>query len=330
MNPARQAALGAGIPKEVPCALVNQVCGSGLRSIDMGSHLIARGDADLVLTGGQESMTNAPHVLDGSRYGKKMGHWKMLDSMIHDGLWDVFNDYHMGVTAENLVEQYGVTREQQDRIALTSHERARAALEKGYFKEEIIPLEITGRRGDVTEINEDEGFRRKATMEDFARLKPAFKKDGTVTAGNSSSINDGAAAIVLASDRKVRELGLEPLARIRAFASAGVDPAVMGIGPVPATRRCLDRAGWSIDDLELIEANEAFAGQVAAMNQDLGWDMERVNVNGGAIVLGHPIGASGARLLTTLLHEMRRRDAHKGLVTLCVGGGMGVAMAVER
>jgi len=330
MNPARQAALGAGIPVSAPCALINQVCGSGLRSIDMGAQLIQRGDTGLVVTGGQESMTNAPHVLRGSRAGKKMGEWPMVDSMVHDGLWDIFHDYHMGSTAENIVERYGISREEQDRYALSSHERARAALEDGRFREEIIAIDVPVKRGETEQISEDEGFRRKATMEQFARLRPVFKKDGSVTAGNSSSINDGAAAVVLASEAKAEALGIEPLARIKAFASAGVEPAFMGLGPVPATRRCLERAGWSIKDLDLIEANEAFAAQVMAMNRDLGWDSERINVNGGAIVLGHPIGASGARLLTTLLHEMGRRDARKGLVTLCVGGGMGVAMAVER
>lgn len=330
MNPARQAALAAGIPNRVPCALVNQVCGSGLRSVQWARQMIATQEAELVIAGGQESMTNAPHCLLNSRSGKRMGPWELQDTMVHDGLWDAFNDYHMGVTAENLVEQFGISREEQDEHAVESFRKARAALKDGRFLEEIVPVLVTPKRGDPITIECDEGLDKEVTMEGLAKLRPAFKPDGTVTAGNSSKINDGSAVVVLASDAKTKSLGITPLARIKAFATVGVDPATMGIGPVPATRRCLELAGWSIDDLDLAEANEAFSGQAIAVAHQLGWDMDKVNVNGGAVALGHPIGASGARVLCTLVSEMCRRDAKRGLATLCIGGGMGVAMAIER
>lgn len=330
MNPARQSALGAGLPKTVPCALVNQVCGSGLRSVQWARQMIATQEAELVIAGGQESMTNAPHCLPSSRTGKRMGPWELQDTMVHDGLWDVFNDYHMGVTAENLVDQFGISREEQDHHALDSFHKAQSAHKDGRFLEEIVPLRITPKRGDPIEIQCDEGLNKEVTLEGLAKLRPAFKPDGSVTAGNSSKINDGSAAVVLASNAKMKSLGLTPLARIKAFATVGVDPATMGLGPVPASRRCLELAGWSIDDLDLIEANEAFSAQAIAVARELGWDTNKVNVNGGAVTLGHPIGASGARVLCTLISEMCRRDVHKGLATLCIGGGMGVAMAVER
>lgn len=330
MNPARQAALAAGIPKGVPCALVNQVCGSGLRSVQWGRQMIATHEAELVIAGGQESMTNAPHCLPHSRSGKRLGPWELLDTMAYDGLRDAFNDYHMGVTAENLVEQFGITREEQDEHAVASYHKAQTALKEGRFKDEIVPMEITRKRGEPISIDCDEGLAIEVSMESLAKLRPAFKPDGTVTAGNSSKINDGSAVVVLASKAKTQHLGLTPLARIKAFATVGVDPATMGIGPVPATRKCLELAGWNISDLDLIEANEAFSGQAIAVARQLGWDMDRVNVNGGAVALGHPIGASGARVLCTLVSEMCRRDVKKGLATLCIGGGMGVAMAIER
>ena len=330
MNPARQAALAAGIPKKTPCTLVNQVCGSGLRSVQWARQLIATGEAELVVAGGQESMTNAPHCLPGSRFGQRMGPWKLEDTMIHDGLWDVFNDYHMGITAENLAARFGISRQDQDRAALDSWQKARQADESGRFAEEIVAVEAPAARGTSKRIDKDEGLDKAITMESLSRLKPAFKPDGTVTAGNASKINDGSAVVVVASSRAAQRLGLEPLARIKSFATSGVDPAEMGIGPVPATRRCLELAGWPVGGLDLIEANEAFAAQSLAVSSQLGWDTSKVNVNGGAIALGHPIGASGARILVTLLYEMRRRNAAKGLATLCIGGGMGIAMAVER
>lgn len=330
-NPARQAAIGAGLPVEVPAMTVNKVCGSGMKAVHMAVQAIRCGDAELVIAGGQENMNQAPHLLRGSRNGMRMGEWPLVDSMIHDGLWDIFNDYHMGCTAENLVERYGISREEQDAFAAASQQKAEAAQKANRFAEEIVPFEIPRRKQDPLVFDVDEFPRHGTTSESLAKLRPAFKTDsGSVTPGNASGINDGAAALLVASARKARELGLEPLARIVAYANAGVDPAIMGTGPIPATRRCLERAGWQVGDLDLVEANEAFAAQAIAVNRDLGWDTARVNVNGGAIALGHPIGASGARILVTLLHEMRKRDVHRGLATLCIGGGQGVATAVER
>jgi acetyl-CoA C-acetyltransferase len=331
MNPARQAAIGAGLPVEVPAMTVNKVCGSGMKAVHLAVQAIRSGDAELVVAGGQENMNQAPHLLRGSRKGMRMGEWPLIDSMIHDGLWDIFNDYHMGCTAENLVDRYGISREEQDDFAAASQQKAEAAQQANRFADEIVPVEIPRRKQDPLVFDVDEFPRHGTTSESLAKLRPAFRTDsGTVTPGNASGINDGAAALIVASARKAQELGLTPLARIAAYANAGVDPAIMGTGPVPATRRCLERAGWQVGDLELIEANEAFAAQAIAVNRELGWDTARVNVNGGAIALGHPIGASGARILVTLLHEMRRRDLGKGLATLCIGGGQGVATAVER
>ncbi|MGB5474695.1 MAG: acetyl-CoA C-acetyltransferase [Gammaproteobacteria bacterium] len=330
-NPARQAAIEAGLPVEVPALTVNKVCGSGMKAVHMAVQAIRCGDADLIVAGGQENMNLAPHILRGSRTGMRMGEWPLVDSMIQDGLWDIFNDYHMGCTAENLVDRYGISREEQDDFAAASQQKAEAAQKAGRFADEIVPVEIPRRKQEPLVFDVDEFPRHGTTGESLARLRPAFRTEhGTVTPGNASGINDGAAALLIASARRAQELGLEPLARIAGYGNAGVDPAIMGTGPVPATRRCLARAGWQIGDLELIEANEAFAAQAIAVNRDLGWDTARVNVNGGAIALGHPIGASGARILVTLLHEMRRRDLHKGLATLCIGGGQGVATAVER
>ncbi|MEQ5835371.1 acetyl-CoA C-acetyltransferase [Marinobacter sp. NFXS9] len=329
-NPARQAAINAGLPAGVPALTINKVCGSGLKAVHMAVQSIRCGDADLIIAGGQESMSQAPHVLPNSRNGQRMGDWKLIDTMVNDGLWDAFNGYHMGITAENIVEKYGISREEQDNFAAASQQKAAAAREAGYFDDQIVPVTIPQRKGDPLIVDKDEGPRAGVTGESLAKLKPAFKKDGSVTAGNASSINDGAAAVVVCSAEKAQALGLTPLATIRAHASAGVDPQIMGTGPIPATRRCLERAGWSVDDLDLIEANEAFAAQAISVNRDLGWNTDNVNVNGGAIALGHPIGASGCRILVTLLHEMQRRDAKKGLATLCIGGGMGVALAVER
>jgi len=328
-NPARQAALRAGLPERVPATTINKVCGSGLKAVMLGAQAIAQGDADVVVAGGQESMSLAPHLLPGSREGYRMGDAKMLDSMIVDGLWDVFNQYHMGVTAENVAREYAVAREEQDEFALASQHKAEAAQKAGRLRDEIAPLEVPAKKGTI-HFADDEYPRHGATLEALRALKPAFDPAGTVTAGNASGINDGAAAVVLASPAKAVELGLAPLARVRAYASAGVDPKLMGMGPVPASRRCLARAGWSVADLDLVEVNEAFAAQAIAVNRQMGWDAARVNVNGGAIALGHPIGASGCRILVTLLYEMRRRDAKRGLASLCIGGGMGVALAVER
>ncbi len=327
-NPARQAAIRAGLPDMIPAMTINKVCGSGLKAAMLGAQSIANGDADIVVAGGQESMSLAPHVLMGSRDGFRMGDAKMVDSMIVDGLWDVYNQYHMGVTAENVAKEYAVTREEQDEFAVASQNKTESAQKAGRFRDEIVPYEVPSRKGPIS-FADDEYPRHGATLEAMKSLKPAFDKAGTVTAGNASGINDGAAAVVLASANKARELGLKPLARIRAFASAGVDPKYMGMGPVPASKRCLSRAGWSPKDLDLMEINEAFAAQAIAVNRQMGWDTGKVNVNGGAIALGHPIGASGCRILVTLLHEMRKRDAKKGLASLCIGGGMGVAMAVE-
>ncbi len=328
-NPARQAAIQAGLPHMIPAMTINKVCGSGLKAAMLGAQSIANGDADIVVAGGQESMSMAPHVLPGSRDGYRMGDAKMVDSMIVDGLWDVYNQYHMGVTAENVAKEYAVTREEQDEFAVASQHKTEAAQKAGRFKDEIIPVEVPSRKGPVT-FADDEYPRHGATLDALRSLKPAFDKNGTVTAGNASGINDGAAAVVLASARKAKELGLKPIARVKAFASAGVDPKYMGMGPVPASKRCLSRAGWEPKDLDLMEINEAFAAQAIAVNRQVGWDTAKVNVNGGAIALGHPIGASGCRILVTLLHEMQKRGAKKGLASLCIGGGMGVALAVER
>ena len=329
-NPARQAAIAAGLPHAVPALSLNKVCGSGLKAVHLAAQAIALGDADLVLAGGQESMSLAPYVLPKARTGLRLGHAQLEDSLIRDGLWDAFNDYHMGITAENLAERYGITREQQDAFAADSQRKAAEAIAAGRFGDEITPISIPQRKGDPVLFDTDEQPRAGTTAEALAKLRPAFKKDGTVTAGNASTINDGAALLLLASAKKAKALGLPVLAWIRGYASAGVDPAVMGIGPVPATQKTLSKAGWRIGDLDLIEANEAFAAQALAVNQELGWDTARVNVNGGAIALGHPIGASGARILVTLVHELIRRDARKGLATLCIGGGQGVAIAIER
>ncbi|MBS0292662.1 acetyl-CoA C-acetyltransferase [Stenotrophomonas sp. PS02297] len=329
-NPARQAAIAAGLPHAVPALSLNKVCGSGLKAVHLAAQAIALGDADLVLAGGQESMSLAPYVLPKARTGLRLGHAQLEDSLIRDGLWDAFNDYHMGITAENLAERYGITREQQDAFAADSQRKAAEAIAAGRFGDEITPISIPQRKGDPVLFDTDEQPRAGTTADALAKLRPAFKKDGTVTAGNASTINDGAAVLLLASAQKAKALGLPVLAWIRGYASAGVDPAVMGIGPVPATQKTLSKAGWRIGDLDLIEANEAFAAQALAVNQELGWDTARVNVNGGAIALGHPIGASGARILVTLVHELIRRDARKGLATLCIGGGQGVAIAIER
>jgi acetyl-CoA C-acetyltransferase len=329
-NPARQAAIAAGLPVDVPAMTINKVCGSGLKSVQLAVQAIRCGDAEIIVAGGQESMNLAPHVLPGSRTGMRMGDWKLVDSMINEGLWDIFNDYHMGCTAENLVDRYNLTREEQDAFSAGSQQKAEAAQKANRFAEEIIPIEIPRRKQPALVFDTDEFPRHGTTAESLAKLKPAFRPDGTVTAGNASGINDGAAVVLVTSARVARELGLEPLATIAAYSNAGVDPAYMGIGPVPATRRCLDKAGWSVDDLDLIEANEAFAAVSLAVGRELGFDNDKVNVNGGAIALGHPIGASGTRILVTLLHEMRKRDVRKGLATLCIGGGQGVALAVER
>ncbi|MAA75861.1 MAG: acetyl-CoA C-acyltransferase [Salinisphaeraceae bacterium] len=329
-NPARQASIKAGIPDSVPAMTLNKVCGSGLRTVMLAAQSVCLGDADLIVAGGQENMSMAPHVLPNSRNGTKMGDASLKDSMIVDGLWDAFNNFHMGMTAENLADKYGISRQEQDEFAATSQQRAERAMGEGRFKSEIIPVSIPQRKGDPKIFDTDEFPRAGVTAEGLAGLRPAFRKDGSVTAANASGINDGAAILVVASEAKAQALGIEPLATIAAYGNAGVDPAYMGIGPVPATQRCLDRAGWSVDDLELVEANEAFAAQALAVTRELKWDLARVNVNGGAIALGHPIGASGARILVTLLHEMKKREVSRGLATLCIGGGQGVALAVER
>jgi len=328
MNPARQASLGAGIPIEVPAWGVNQVCGSGLRAVALGYQAIANGDSDIAVVGGQESMSLAPHCAH-LRAGVKMGNFDMVDTMIKDGLWDAFNGYHMGNTAENVARQWQITRQQQDEFAVGSQQKAEAAQKAGKFKDEITPVTIKGRKGDVV-VDTDEYPKHGTTLDVIAKLRPAFDKEGTVTAANASGINDGAAALVLMKASEAAKLGKTPLARIASWAQAGVDPKVMGTGPIPASRAALKKAGWSAADLDLIEANEAFAAQACAVNKDLGWDTSKVNVNGGAIALGHPIGASGARVLVTLLYEMQKRNAKKGLATLCIGGGMGIAMCVER
>ncbi|WP_432219213.1 acetyl-CoA C-acetyltransferase [Pseudomonas kribbensis] len=329
-NPARQSAIKAGLPHAVPAMTLNKVCGSGLKALHLGAQAIRCGDADVIIAGGQENMSLANYVMPDARTGLRMGHAQIVDTMISDGLWDAFNDYHMGITAENLVEKYEISREQQDAFAAASQQKAAAAIEAGRFVDEITPILIPQRKGDPVAFKVDEQPRGDTTAESLAKLRPAFKKDGSVTAGNASSLNDGAAAVILMSAEKAKALGLPVLAKIAAYANAGVDPAIMGIGPVSATRRCLDKAGWNIGQLDLIEANEAFAAQSLAVAKDLQWDLEKVNVNGGAIALGHPIGASGCRVLVTLLHEMIKRDAKKGLATLCIGGGQGVALALER
>jgi acetyl-CoA C-acetyltransferase len=329
-NPARQAAIKAGLPHAVPAMTLNKVCGSGLKALHLGAQAIRCGDAEVIIAGGQENMSLSNYVLPGARTGLRMGHSQMIDSMISDGLWDAFNDYHMGITAENLVEKYGISREAQDAFAAASQQKAAAAIEAGRFVDEITPIQIPQRKGEPLTFATDEQPRPGTTAEALAKLKPAFKKDGSVTAGNASALNDGAAAVMLMSASKARALGLPVLAKIAAYANAGVDPAIMGIGPVSATRRCLDKAGWTLDQLDLIEANEAFAAQSLSVAKELEWDASKVNVNGGAIAIGHPIGASGCRVLVTLLHEMIKRDAKKGLATLCIGGGQGVALAIER
>ncbi|NBF06317.1 acetyl-CoA C-acyltransferase [Pseudomonas sp. Fl5BN2] len=329
-NPARQAAIKAGLPHAVPAMTLNKVCGSGLKALHLAAQAIRCGDAEVIIAGGQENMSLSNYVLPGARTGLRMGHSQMIDTMISDGLWDAFNDYHMGITAENLVTKYGITREAQDAFAAASQQKAAAAIEAGRFVDEITPIQIPQRKGDPLTFATDEQPRPGTTAEALGKLKPSFKKDGSVTAGNASSLNDGAAAVMLMGASKARALGLPVLARIAAYANAGVDPAIMGIGPVSATRRCLDKAGWTLEQLDLIEANEAFAAQSLSVAKELEWDASKVNVNGGAIAIGHPIGASGCRVLVTLLHEMIKRDAKKGLATLCIGGGQGVALAIER
>ncbi|WCM21522.1 acetyl-CoA C-acetyltransferase [Paraburkholderia bryophila] len=329
-NPARQSLIKAGLPNAVPGMTINVVCGSGLKSVMLAANAIIAGDADIVIAGGQENMSAAPHVLPGSRDGFRMGDAKLVDTMIVDGLWDVYNQYHMGVTAENVAKEYGITREQQDAFAAASQNKAEAAQKAGRFDDEIVPVEIPQRKGEPLRFATDEFVRHGVTAESLAGLKPAFSKEGSVTAANASGLNDGAAAVLVMSARKAEALGLKPLARIKAYATSGLDPKVMGMGPVPASRRCLERAGWTPADLDLMEINEAFAAQACAVNQQMGWDTSKINVNGGAIAIGHPIGASGCRILVTLLHEMQKRDAKKGLASLCIGGGMGVALAIER
>lgn len=329
-NPARQTAIHAGLPVTTPAFTLNKVCGSGLKALHLGAQAIRCGDAEVIIAGGQENMSLSPYVMPGARTGLRMGHGKVVDSMIEDGLWDAFNDIHMGITAENLAEKYQLSREQQDAFAAASQQKAIEAIAAGRFVAEITPVSIPQRKGDPLIFDTDEQPRAGTTAQSLAKLRPAFKKDGTVTAGNASSLNDGAAAVMLMSAEKAKALGLPVLARIVAYANAGVDPTIMGIGPVAATQKCLSKAGWSIADLDLIEANEAFAAQSLSVNQELGWDASKINVNGGAIAIGHPIGASGCRILVSLVHEMIRRDAKKGLATLCIGGGQGVALAIER
>jgi acetyl-CoA C-acetyltransferase len=330
MNPARQASLEAGLPHTVPAMTINKVCGSGLKAVHLAYQAVLCGDADIVVAGGQESMSMAPHALPRSRSGVKMGVWAMKDTMINDGLWCAITDVHMGNTAENIAKQYGIGREEQDAFAAQSQQRAEAAIRGGVFREEIVPIEIPQRKGEPVVFDTDEFPRPGTTAEALAKLRPAFDRDGTVTAGNASGINDGAAAVIVTTATRARELGLKPMARIVAFSAAGVDPSIMGTGPIPATRACLAKAGWTPQDLDLVESNEAFAAQAISVNKELGWDLSKVNVSGGAIAIGHPIGASGARVLVTLLHGMQRRNARRGLATLCIGGGQGVAMALER
>ncbi len=329
-NPARQTALNAGLPYSVPALTINKVCGSGLKAIHLAVQAIRCGDAEVIIAGGQESMSQSHYLINGARAGLRLGHGQLIDSVIQDGLWDAFNDYHMGITAENLAEKYAISRSEQDQFALRSQQKTQAAQQAGHFASEITPVAVPKPRGEPLRVASDEQPRADATLESLARLRPAFRQDGTVTAGNASSINDGAAAVLLMSAAKAAELRLPVLARIAGYAASGVDPAIMGIGPVPAARRCLANAGWSLSEVDLIEANEAFAAQALAVGRELEWDSARVNVNGGAIALGHPIGASGCRILVTLLHEMQRREVNKGLAMLCIGGGQGVALAVER
>jgi acetyl-CoA C-acetyltransferase len=329
-NPARQAVIKAGLPHGVPALTINKVCGSGLKAVMLGAQAIACGDAEIVIAGGQENMSAAPHVMMGSRDGFRMGDAKLVDSMIVDGLWDVYNQYHMGITAENVAEKYSINRAEQDEFAVKSQNKAEAAIKAGKFKDEIFPLSIPQRKGDPVVFDTDEFPRLGATLDNMTALKPAFKKEGTVTAANASGLNDGAAAVMLMSADKAKALGLPVLATIKAYASAGLDPTIMGMGPVPASKKCLDKAGWAASELDLMEINEAFAAQACAVNKEMGWDTSKINVNGGAIALGHPIGASGCRVLVSLIHEMNKRDAKKGLASLCIGGGMGVALAVSR
>jgi len=329
-NPARQALMKAGVPKEVPALTINAVCGSGLKAVMLAAQAVAWGDSEIVVAGGQENMSASPHVLLNSRDGQRMGDWKMADTMIVDGLWDVYNQYHMGITAENVAKAHHITRDMQDFLALASQQKASAAQDAGKFKDEIVGVSIPQRKGDPIVFDTDEFINKKTNAEALAGLRPAFDKAGTVTAGNASGINDGAAAVVVMTAKKAAALGLNPLARIAAFGTSGLDPATMGMGPVPASRKALQRAGWNVGDVDLFELNEAFAAQACAVNQELGIDPAKVNVNGGAIAIGHPIGASGCRILVTLLHEMQRRDAKKGLAALCIGGGMGVSLALER
>jgi acetyl-CoA C-acetyltransferase len=329
-NPARQALIKAGLPVAVPAMTINVVCGSGLKAVMLAAQAVARGDSEIVVAGGQENMSAAPHVVLGSRDGFRMGDAKMIDSMIVDGLFDVYNKYHMGITAENVSKQYGIDRAQQDALALASQQKAAAAQDAGRFKEEIVPVMLPQKKGDPVAFDTDEFVNRKTNAEALAGLKPAFDKEGTVTAGNASGINDGAAAVLVMSEARAKALGLTPLATIKSFATTGVDPKIMGMGPVPASQKALAKAGWMASELDLMEINEAFAAQACAVNKEMGWDTGRINVNGGAIALGHPIGASGCRILVTLLHEMKRRGAKKGLASLCIGGGMGVALAVQR
>ena len=329
-NPARQAIVRAGLPLTVPGYTINKVCGSGLKAVMLAAQAIRDGDSEIVIAGGQENMSAAPHVLPGSRDGQRMGDWKLVDTMIVDGLWDVYNQYHMGITAENVAKEYGISREAQDALALGSQQKAAAAQEAGRFKDEIVPVSIAQKKGDAIVFANDEFVNKKTSADALAGLRPAFDKAGSVTAGNASGLNDGAAGVVLMSAAKAAALGLKPLARIASYASAGLDPKLMGMGPVPAARKALERAGWKAADLDLLEINEAFAAQACAVHKEMGWDTAKVNVNGGAIAIGHPIGASGARILVTLLHEMIKRDAKKGIASLCIGGGMGVALTVER
>ena len=328
-NPARQAVIKSGLPNAIPGYTINKVCGSGLKATHLAAQAIKCGDAGIIIAGGQENMSASPHVLNGSRDGFRMGDAKMVDTMIVDGLWDVYNQYHMGITAENVAKKYDISRSQQDEFALQSQLKAEAAQKAGKFKDEILPLEIVQKKGSIV-FDQDEYIKPGSTIEALSGLRPAFNKEGSVTAGNASGINDGAAAVIMMSASQAKQLGLTPLARIKAYASSGIDPSIMGMGPVSASTACLKKAGWTPQDLDLMEINEAFAAQAIAVNKQMGWDTSKINVNGGAIAIGHPIGASGARILVTLLHEMVRRDAKKGLASLCIGGGMGVALAVER
>jgi acetyl-CoA C-acetyltransferase len=329
-NPARQTVIKSGLPQSVPALTINAVCGSGLKAVMLGAQAIRDGDSEIIIAGGQESMSLAPHVLPGSRDGQRMGDWKLVDSMIVDGLFDVYNKYHMGITAENVAKKYDVSRDKQDAFALASQQKASAAQEAGKFKDEIVPFSIAQKKGDPIDFATDEFINKKTNAEALAGLRPAFDKAGTVTAGNASGLNDGAAGVVLMTAQKAQALGLKPLARIASYATVALDPSIMGMGPVPASTKALARAGWKPQDLDLLEINEAFAAQACAVNNEMGWDTSKVNVNGGAIAIGHPIGASGCRILVTLLHEMQRRDAKKGIASLCIGGGMGVALCVER